>query len=191
MISELRETAPGVRFRWLGIDGRLTERLASGEIDLVLTSGYAERFLSLDRDTIRVKAFEDRFVCVMRPGHDALQDGALDLATYAELPHIFVSFSGQSRGAVDDALDAFDVKRRNVLTLSNTATALRVVASSDLVATMPTSLVRDSIAKGEVVAVEPPLKLPAVDAYLWWHARMQHDPGHMWWRSLVLQGLAI
>lgn len=189
MVVGLRKLAPGIRFKLLGLDQRVSEHLANGDLDVAVTPWQSERFLSLDRQTMRIRATSDRFVCIVNPLLAAQLGGTLDLERYAALPHIFVSLSGMSRGSIDDALERAGYQRRIVLTLASASQTVPFVASSDMVATVPESRVRAAVMSGTVVALTPPLDLPVADTFLWWHARFQHDKGHAWWRGMVLQNV--
>jgi len=190
MVAALRTTAPGIRVKLLSLDQRVSERLASGDLDVAITPGQSERFLSLDHHTMRIRATSDRFVCIVNPAVAAQIGNSLSLEQYAALPHIFVSVSGTSRGAIDDALERDGFQRRVVLTLASAGQTVRFVANSDMIATVPESRVQDAVMAGVVVAFAPPLELPVADTFLWWHARFQHDRGHAWWRGMVLQHVA-
>ena len=120
----------------LGISGPLSERLASGEIDLAFSYGDAESFLALDRDTMRVSAGTDRFVCIMRPDHLALRADTFDLERYLELSHVAVSMSAKARSVVSVNLEALGKERRVIPTVTDARAAVRCVANSDLIATV-------------------------------------------------------
>jgi DNA-binding transcriptional LysR family regulator len=187
MVARLRKTAPGLRIRLLGLDQRVSERLANGDIDVAITPGQSERYLLLDHQTMRVRATSDRFVCIVNPAVAARIGPTLDLEHYAALPHIFVSVSGTSRGAIDDALERAGYQRHIALTIASAGQTVQFVADSDMVATVPESRVQAAVAAGTVVAYTPPLDLPVADTFLWWHARFQHDRGHAWWRGAILE----
>lgn len=189
VIGSIRSIAPNVRMNLLGIGSSLSERLASGEVDLALGYGFTESCLELERETMRVAAGSSRFICVLRPGHAALRAGVFDLERYLGLAHVSVRLSSRTRSMVNDSLEALGKERRVILTVSDARSAIRCVANSDLVATVPESLASDAVAAGEVVAIAPPFDLPTIDLYLWWHARLHNDPPHIWWRNMVLTHL--
>lgn len=188
-VASIRRAAPHVRMNLIGISGPLNDCLASGEIDLAFTYGNAESFLALDRETMRVSAGKDRFVCLLRPDHPAIEEGAFDLDRYLELSHVSVAYSNRSRSVVNDSLEALGRERRVMLTVSDARAAVRCVASSDLVATVPESLAGDAVSSGQVAVLPPPFELPAADVYLWWHTRVHNEPSHIWWRGMILKHL--
>lgn len=185
-VAAIHRVAPHVRIKLLGISGPLDERLASGEVDLALSYGHAERFLALDRETMRVSAGTNRFVCILRSDHPALRANVFDLERYLDLSHVEVRLSEQMRSLVNDSLEALGRERRVMLTVSDARAAVRCAATSDLVATVPESAADDAVAAGNVVAIAPPFDLRDADIFLWWHSRVHHEPSHIWWRNVVL-----
>ncbi len=190
LAGSFEREAPNAAMKLFAIDSRVAERLASGELDLVLTAGYAEQFLALDRQTFRVKAWSDRFVCVARNGHPLLANGVPNLEGYCQTRHMFISVSGVTRGIVDDLLQMLGRERQVRLLLSTASAVVGFVRKTDLIATVPESLVMDAVAAGEIASFPPPFELPVANAHLWWHARLQHDHAHAWWRNMVLRSLA-
>ena len=99
IVAECSVLAPRIRLSLLPsgtLD--LPDLLDRGELDLVVsaTDAPAERFASQ-------VLVEDRYVAVMRQGHPAA-DGALDLSTFADLPQLAISSSGEDLRFVDTAL---------------------------------------------------------------------------------------
>lgn len=187
-IGHLRRTAPGVNVRIRAIGPHLPGELASGRLDLVLAGAEVEQTLALDRDAMRTRVIDEPFCCLLRRGHPALAQ-PLDLQAYVALPHVLVSTTGGDTGIVDTVLAAQGLHRRVAVTVPSFPAAVHIVASSDLIATLPRAVAE----RDERLAVElrpPPLELPRSVAYLWWHPRFQHDPGHAWWRHALAEALA-
>src|SRR5437762_42589 len=101
IVAECNVRAPRIRLS-LRPSGTLDlpDLLERGELDLVISAvdAPAERFASQ-------VLVEDRYVAVMRQGHPAA-DRTLDLATFAELPRLAISSSGEDLRFVDAALAA-------------------------------------------------------------------------------------
>ena len=187
-IGQLRRMAPGVNVRIRAIGPGLPDELASGRLDLVLAGAEVEQVLALDREPMRTRVIDEPFCCLLRRGHPALAR-PLDLQTYVALPHVLVSTTGGESGIVDDALAALGMCRRVAVTVPSFPAAAYIVASSDLIATLPKA-VTDRADLLDVEIRTPPLDLPRSVAYLWWHPRFQHDPGHTWWRHALAKALS-
>ena len=184
-VRRLTREAPGIDLQVVPLGTGLAEALESGALDLVLAGGEVERVLALDRGLMRSKIISEPFVCVVRRNHPGVKD-RLDLKTFAALPHLLVSTSGKGKGMVDQALEARGLSRRIAVRLPHFVGAPFVVAQSDLIATLPKTLAEQGARLLGLRLFEPPLKLPRGDAYLWWHARLQDDPAHAWFRRALL-----
>lgn len=189
-VTSIRRAAPHASMRLLRRRGGLIESLASGELDLVLGYGHEETSLALDRDTMRVSAGSDRFVCILRPGHPVLDDQSLSLERYLKLSHVSVRLSDRTRSVVNHTLESMGMERRIVLTVSDAEAAVHCVATSDLVAIVPESVIHDAVSNDQVIAVAPPFELPMAHVYLWWHSRVHHEASHIWWRGMILKHLS-
>lgn len=134
-----------------------------------------------------VSVGHEDFVVLMRPDHPAA--GALDLATYAALPHLLVAPRGTPGGIVDTALAAHGLERRVAVRTRHFQTAPEIVAETDLVVTLPRRFAEVVAARLGLLTCEPPLSIPGFDLKVAWHERWQHDPGHRWVRELVATSL--
>jgi DNA-binding transcriptional LysR family regulator len=189
LVGRLRREAPGLDVRVRPIGPGLADDLASGRLDLVLAGAEVEHQLALDGELMRVRVISEPFRCVLRRGHPALKTD-LDIDGYAALPHLLVSTTGEGTGIVDAALEALGRHRRVAMTVPSFPAAIWMVAASDLIATLPKAIT-DRATRHEVEVREVPLVLPSSDAYLWWHPRFQHDPGHIWWRQTLTEAFAV
>lgn len=81
-------------------------------------------------------------------------------------------------------------RRKVVLTAAHFVGLAAVVASSDLVLTLPCRLA-EAMGKGEPgIAVAPlPFLLPPFPVAMQWHDRFDGDGGHSWLRQLLTQHL--
>jgi DNA-binding transcriptional LysR family regulator len=130
----------------------------------------------------------------MRREHALAALPALSLDAYCAAEHVRVSFAGRPRGFVDEALASLERTRRVVLTVSQFATAARVVHDSDLLSVLPRSFVAAS-GLGDGLAVRPvPFELPRIEVGMLWHRRHERDPAQRWLRETVedvVKGLGI
>jgi DNA-binding transcriptional LysR family regulator len=134
------------------------------------------------------------YVVVMRRDHALAARPGLSLDDYCAARHVRVSFAGRPRGFVDEALASLERTRRVVLTVSQFATAARVVHDSDLLSVLPRSFVAAS-GLGDGLAVRPvPFELPRIEVGMLWHRRHERDPAQRWLRETVedvVKGLGI
>jgi DNA-binding transcriptional LysR family regulator len=174
-LARVRELAPGIDVEVAGPRSDLARALALAELDLGLTVGPVAAGLESE------PLLDDRFVCVVGP---KLRVRKLDAETYARLPHALVSPLGRPGGTVDDALAKLGLARRVAIVLPDFLTALRLVADTELILTLPERLV-DVVGGGGLRRLPPPLELPSLHLGLAWHERVGQDPGIGWIRAQI------
>lgn len=181
-LAGLRTAAPGTRLAVLELEpGRLVRQAEQGSIDLALHTsedsppGLRRRVL-----------FSERYVLVGRAGHPRLQRRP-SLAQFGKLEHVVVSPDGGGfHGVTDSALGEVGLTRRVVLSVPHFLFVLSALASTDLVAMLPSRLVRDNPA---LKVVEPPLEVPGYEMAMLWHERCHRDPAHQWLREFIVASL--
>jgi DNA-binding transcriptional LysR family regulator len=191
LLKRLGRVAPLVDLAVVPTPTRLSDGLETGDIDLAIfpvlldpqpfdlgTQVHAE----LQSRTL----FRDSFRCFVRRGHPATTGRRrLTLKTFTGLNHVLVSPGGEGPGLVDRILDAQGLQRRIALRVPHFATALEVLAQSDLVLTAPASLSRCSTAS--TLASRPaPLEIPEHAITMIWHPRFSEDPAHRWLRERMI-----
>jgi len=177
-LPTLRSSSPGTRLAVLEmVPSLIAKRAEQGQIDLAFhttegaPTGLRHRPL-----------FTERYVLVGREGHPCLQRRPT-LAQFCKLDHAIVSPDGGGfRGVTDEALAAAGLTRRVALSVPHFLVLRSVLASTDLVAMLPSRLVRD--ASGLRVA-EPPVDVPGFEISMLWHERSHRDPAHQWLRERI------
>ena len=179
LLGHLRKAAPGVHIAIREAPhSRMLKQLESGAIDL----GFFAMDAAPERLHHRI-LFKEQYVLVARKRHPALK-GKLTIERLCQLEHVVVSPDGGGfRGVTDTALEAKGRKRRVVLSVPHFLFVPEVVARTDLVAMLPSRLVKDRSDRIQVVA--PPLPIPSYDMAMVWHERSHLDPAHMWLREQV------
>ncbi|CAI8896340.1 LysR family transcriptional regulator [Pseudomonas chlororaphis] len=181
-LAGLRAAAPGTRLAVLELEpGRLVQQAEQGSIDLALHTsedsppGLRRRVL-----------FSERYVLVGRAGHPRLQRRP-SLAQFGKLEHVVVSPDGGGfHGVTDSALGEVGLTRRVVLSVPHFLFVLSALASTDLVAMLPSRLVRNNPA---LKVVEPPLEVAGYEMAMLWHERCHRDPAHQWLREFIVASL--
>jgi len=128
---------------------------------------------------------EDKFVVIARPGHPVLNE-QLSPETFAGLSHALVSPTGQGIiGPVDTALERLGLSRRIALSVTRFTTLPQIVASTDLIASVPSRFaVRPEV--HTLCQVWPlPFESPRFTMRMVWHQMHDADPAHQWLRGLL------
>lgn len=179
LLAALRRQAPGVRVAVLPVQQPpLAEAMARGDIDLALVTPESSP------PELHARAlFDERYVCVLRADHPAVQQGPLTLDRFCALDHALVSYGGgQFAGVTDTALAALGRQRRVQLSLTSFLVLPEILRHSDLIAVVPQRLVGH--AEGLAV-LEPPLPIPGFTKTAAWHERSHRAPAHRWLRQLL------
>jgi len=178
LIERVAAEAPGARLRFVQKPDKDSKPLRDGMIDL--ETGVVEGDTGPELRTQLL--FRDRYVGVVRPGHDLAQ-GPVTPERYAAARHVAVSREGSVRGVLDDALATCGRVREIATVVRGFATALALARSCDLVATVPerhTGGLREGL-----FSFALPMPVPEFAVSLLWHPRMEADPAHRWLRACV------
>ncbi|NYE30116.1 DNA-binding transcriptional LysR family regulator [Rhodanobacter sp. K2T2] len=177
-LKRLRSAAPGTQLAVLeAVPSRIAKLAEQGEIDLAFhTSEGAPP--GLHRQTL----FTERYVLAGRAGHPRLKRRPT-LSQFCKLDQVIVSPDGGGfHGVTDEALSKLGLARRVVLSVPHFLFVRSVLASTDLVAMLPSRLVRDTSA---LQVVEPPVDVPGYEMSMLWHERSHRDPAHQWLRDCI------
>ena len=152
--------------------------LETGDVDLALGAivDEAPGIRRMDLLTVGFAA---------RKGHPRI-DGALDLDTYVQTPHLLITL-GDDAGPtwVDEALTKLGRKRHVAARVRYFMAAPLIVARSDLLLTSPSMLIRYFAELVPLQVLRPPIDLPTFPEEAYWHQRFDEDPAHTWLRNLV------
>ncbi|MFG1466385.1 LysR family transcriptional regulator [Xanthobacter sp. DSM 24535] len=184
LVPRLRAQAPGVRLVFALPDkARMPDLLESGKVDIYVGIDSDARDAWLSRTL-----FENNFVTAQRQDHPR-GEGALTLDEYCEHEHLLVSAEGLAfHGIVDDALRQLSRERRVGVSVQSYAVAPTIIATSDLLCTLPGRFLARYTASLRLFA--PPLEIPPARVTALWHLRNHEDAGHAWLREQLFQAAA-
>ena len=126
------------------------------------------------------------FVCVLRRSHPALAS-RLTLKSFARLRHLLVSPEGDGPALVDDVLGKAGLSREIALRIPHFMVAPGLIASSDMVATLPRRVVARSAMGNRLTTLEPPFETRTFTMVAAWHAARLEEPAVRWFRDLVVE----
>jgi DNA-binding transcriptional LysR family regulator len=190
LLQRVGRQAPSIDLAVVPMPKRLTDSLETGDVDLaiypVLLDPKPFDFgTQVDAELQTRTLFRDTFRCFLRADHPALAARRLTLKAFTRLNHILVSPGGEGPGVVDRVLQTQGLQRRIALRVPHFASALEVVAQSDLVLTAPSSLSQCSTAS-TLASRSAPIEIPEHAITMIWHPRFTEDPPHRWFRELML-----
>lgn len=153
--AHLQQHAPGITLRFISLDKKNAfDVLDSGSVDILVGvfSQIPARFFQKD-------LFDDEFVCIARKAHPRIKKH-LTLKLFTQLPHVLMTLNADRNGAVDKALKASGHNRRVAMTTGQFLVIPDIVASTDLIASIPRSLATDVAVRSGCKIYAAPLKLP-------------------------------
>lgn len=177
LLAHVRAQAPDVRLEVTPITPDTPRLLAEGRADLAL--GFVPGLESAFHEQA---LYPQDFVCLVNASHPRI-GRTLTLRGFREALHVGV-LSSTSYTTLNIALAQAGIERRIFLELPGFLGLAAVVSSTDLIATVPRTI-GETLARGGGVRVLPcPVKVPTFTVKQYWHARIHHDAGHRWLRSV-------
>lgn len=181
LIANLRTTAPGIEIAFVRDEHDAIGKFRAGAIDLRIDA-HADEQHDINSEVI----LTDRFVAAIRTDHRLLE-GRVTAQRFAEAHHITVSPKGKRSGPIDEALAELGLVREHVTTVTSFVVAAHLVAVTDLVGSLPLSMVALMSRTLPITAVNIPVATPSFDIHLIWHLRDEHDVAHRWLRRQILE----
>src|SRR5205085_10014189 len=102
--------------------------------------------------------------------------------------HVLVSTSGTGHAhqlaerALEKVIPAGNIICRVPMFIS----AAVLAKHTDAIATLPCSIATELARDLDLQLVTPPIQMPEIDIFQYWHERFHRDPGNQWVRSLFL-----
>ena len=180
LMKALELRAPGVTLEVIPWHERAHEDLSAAKIDLLFSPLAVPAGLSLE------PLFEERFVCLSKRGSNSSQR-AMPLSSFLRCRHISVETEPNQSNLIDRALAEKGLRRNVVLRVPFLLPALRVLQQTDLLMTTPHRLALIASKDSGLHVAHCPRELPTFQYTSVWHPRLDRDPLHVWFRSLVVQ----
>jgi DNA-binding transcriptional LysR family regulator len=181
LVDRLLDEAPNVRLSVSQLEAEHLEPwLESGKLDFAMGS-----FPSLTKGIRRQPLWVERYVSVARRSHPRLT-AEPSLRTFAAEKHVLVSISGSGHAhqLAERALEAAIPPENIICRIPMFIGAAIVAKQTDAVATLPLSVATVLAKDLDLQVITPPVKLPRIDIYQYWHDRLHRDPGNQWIRSI-------
>jgi len=179
LINRLRDIAAGINVEITHISGQTPKMLESGEADLAV--GFMPQ---LEAGFYQQKLFEQHFSCVVRRDHPRVHS-RLTQTMFKRENHVLVTAAGTGQNLVEEALERLGVRRNVALRLPNYLGIGGLVASTDLMVTVPQRVAETLVRIANVKLLAPPYELPVFAIKQHWHDRFQQDSANRWLRSVI------
>jgi DNA-binding transcriptional LysR family regulator len=180
LMDSLSRLAPGVTISTVRNTAvNLSDEIEAGKVQLAmgllpqLKSGYFQRRL-----------FQQRYVCMFRKGH-AMDRQQISVEEFSAAQHVVVIAEGTGHATVDESIQRRGIRRNVRLTVPHFVALGHILASTDMVATVPERYAQACLQPFDLRYVPHPVPLPTIGINLFWHAKFHRDPENQWLRSVV------
>jgi DNA-binding transcriptional LysR family regulator len=147
-------------------------------------------FSGLHNDFIQQRLFSETYAVLVRAKHPKI-NANISVEQFFAAYHVIYTPTAGSHAGFEAELNALSAKgghvRKVALQLAHSTGIDRIVASSDLIACVP-SRVASAMTHGEDVrALHLPFEVTSLDISQFWHERSHRDEGHQWLRGLIFE----
>lgn len=180
LLASVQRRAPGIVLEAMRIDDDLSAALESGKTALAL--GLIPQ---LEAGFYQQSLYEQDFICLARQGHPDMP-GPLDTVTYRAARHVAI-VAGTGQMLIEAALEQAGIVREVVLRLPGFLGLPAIIASSELIVTLPRHIGETLAELGHLAVHECPFPIPRFTVKQHWHARYHADPENRWLRQLTAE----
>ena len=181
LLARIRALGPNLGLEVVPISASTGRDLEEGRADLAIGS-----VAGLESGFHEQKLYDQDFVCLVSAKHPRIGADGMTARTYLQEAHVGI-LSGASYSSLGTSLATQHLKRRVMLELPGFLGLATIVASTDLVATVPRHIGETLAQVRAIRVVRCPVKIAGFTVKQHWHERYHHDPGHRWLRSLSFQ----
>ncbi len=178
LLRHLKENAPNISLRTVQLSVEATRQaLESGAVDLAI--GYMP---DLKIGVYQQQLFTTEYVCIVRQDHPTIR-GRLTAKRFLDATHAVAEAAGTGHYIVAAQLARLGVQRRIGLRIPNFLALPTIVASSDMIATVPEPLAAASLPALRLRVMPHPIAFPKLSIRQFWHERYNDDPANRWLRQ--------
>jgi DNA-binding transcriptional LysR family regulator len=113
------------------------------------------------------------------------KESALTKDEFEAAEHVVVSSAGTGHASVDATIERLGIKRKAALRVPHFVAVGHILATTDMVATVPERFARHCLEPFHLRYVELPMKLPEIGINLFWHSRFHKEAGNQWLRGIL------
>lgn len=180
LLQKLKQLAPRVRIQ-VRTSTRLKAPTLLDEDTIDLALGY---FPTVGAWHHRQNFYTETFICVANKDYYKHQK-PLTLDDYIAASHLLVSPKEDRVGAVDKRLAKQGLTRTVAVSVPNFLIVPFVLSRTDLIATLPTQLVKTIERSCNLFTFPMPLETISFTIDMLWHRKYEHEPGNLWFRRLI------
>jgi DNA-binding transcriptional LysR family regulator len=179
LLSRMRALGPKLRLEVVPISTTTARDLEEGRADIAIGS-----VAGLEAGFHEQKLYDQDFVCLVNARHPRIGSDGMTARTYLQEAHVGI-LSGATYSSLSASLATQHLRRRVMLELPGVLGVATIVASTDLVATVPRHIGETLAQRPGIRVVRCPVRIAGFTVKQYWHERYHHDPGHRWLRSMT------
>jgi DNA-binding transcriptional LysR family regulator len=168
-----------VCFEFVALHGGTFDAMEKGRLDLLLNADDGHLPSQFASEII----FEDGFACVV--AKESRFSRALTLKQYLAANHVGVGVLAGLLTIPEQRLAATGVQRHCPITVPYWGAALRCVAGTKLIATVPRRIAELEADNPALKMLRPPAIFRRFQYLMAWHPRTNTDAAHLWLRSTL------
>ena len=186
-IRKLGEVAPLTSLRSVSAaPGQLQRAIEDGTVDCA--AGY---FPDLHNDRFLHRPIGlHSFACLLRADHPIRGD-RIRVADFLAARHIVVAAQGRSQEVFETFLASKGLSRRVGLRTPHFMSLPMIIATTDLVATVPQALADFFVGSYGLRQVRLPFRPPVFQSNLYWSRSVDVQPTHQWLRATLLDAFSV
>lgn len=183
LLAYLQAHAPNATVRSVTLaPDEIAAGLEAGDIDLAV--GYFPDLKA--RNFFQQRLFTHSFISLLNARH-AIKSKRISMQDFLRIGHAVIRAEGRSQEIFEQLLAKHRIERRIVLSTPHFMSIPFIIATTDLLVTVPYA-VGESFAKiANIQLIEPPLEIPRFDLKQHWHRKYHKDDANTWIRSVLAQ----
>jgi len=190
LMAEVRQAAPQVNL-CVGLpdSSRMREDLEERNCDVII--GYYPAPVGGLRSPTMFREstlFQEPLCCVVRADHPLVQR-QLSIEQFTQLPHIAYAPRGPNSSSLERTIDALlrekGLRRRLALCHHEMRTMPAVIARTDLIATIPQSVIMAHAEQASLQLMRPPIELTEIAISMMWSEGTHQEEACRWIRRVI------
>jgi DNA-binding transcriptional LysR family regulator len=154
--------------------------LEAGDIDLAV--GYFPDLKA--RNFFQQRLFTHSFISLLNAKH-RVKGPRMSMEQFLGIGHAVISAEGRSQEVFEQLLAKLKIERRIVLSTPHFMSIPFIVASTDLLVTVPYAVGASFAQIANIRLIEPPFEIPRFDLKQHWHRKYHKDQTNMWIRGVL------
>ncbi len=182
LLFRLQQAAPACTLSSSAAPPRkLAEKMANGEIDIAL--GY---FPDLDAKCFHSELlWYEPLICLLRRDHPVIGE-TFSLEQFKSVEHLVVTHEERRHDDYERLIAEKRIPRKVRARICHFTNAPRLLANTDLVATVPRHVASLYADLHQLKCIKLPFPVPDLEVKLYWHQRAHQDAANCWLRKTII-----